>query len=584
MAADEVDAWKRKYYDALHQLDAKDREAADVDSLMRHSVARLSLMANGLHPKLDRQLEKLRKVARSGGDSGAIRDLVDVASETVRELELKLTSASDDTHTRRQALADFLAGVEFPGDLSESAARLHRRLGRADRPETLSVLAREFTSLLQQALGRAAAIRSPRQASDISGHDRKEPLYALLDRLVAQDPAGRVRFDVLRKHVQDDDSELLTNSIAELARLFTPTSVRSDSPGAESRPMPKAATASSLLRLIDHLVMPAESQDLAHAIREHLLRGDLDWEQGLEAVSQFIGDISRRTQQEKSDLEGFLRQLTQRLGELDQHLRGAESERKASVQGVRDLDSAVMAHVSGIESSAREADSLVDLRQTIQHRLDGIREHLDDYRQQEARRQARLEEELNTVTARLRVVEEETMQLRTNLEESQHQSLFDPLTGVGSRLAYEERLAQDYASFNRHGTPLSMIIVDIDRFKQVNDTYGHKAGDRALALIARVIKQLLRESDFIARYGGEEFIVLLPHTPAEAISGIADKLRAAIESTNFHNSGVRVPITVSAGYVTFRENEKPEEAFERCDRALYRAKRDGRNRCAGGNG
>jgi diguanylate cyclase len=584
MAADKVDAWKRKYHDALHQLEEKDKQVADVDDLMRHSVARLSLMANGLHPRLDRQLEKLRKVARSGGDTAAIRDLLDEASKTVREVELKLSSATDNARARRDALVDFLAGIEFPGDLGDSAASLQRRLDREDRPEALLILVREYANLLQRALGRVAADREKNQAGGSRSQDAKKPLYALLDRLMTQNPAGRMRFDALRRQVQDDDSELLTDSIAGIARLFAPDDTRNGTTGEPGRPEATSLPATSLLKLMDHLAVPAERLDLAKAIRERLLRGELDWERGLDAVAQFIGDISRFSLQEKTDLEGFLRQLTQRLNDLDRHLRGAESERKASAQSGRDLDSAVMAHVSGIESSVREAGNLVVLRETIQHRLDGIREHLDDYRRQEAQRQARLEEELRNVTARLHTMEKESTQLRTHLEESQRHSLFDPLTGAGSRLAYEERLAQEYASFSRHGTPLSMIVLDVDGFKSINDTYGHKAGDRALALIARVIKQLLRESDFIARYGGEEFVILLPHTPEAAVYGIADKLRAAIETTNFHNSGVRVPITVSAGYATFCAGDRPEEVFERCDRALYRAKRDGRNRCAGGDG
>ena len=123
------------------------------------------------------------------------------------------------------------------------------------------------------------------------------------------------------------------------------------------------------------------------------------------------------------------------------------------------------------------------------------------------------------------------------------------------------------------------MVLDVDHFKNINDHYGHKAGDKALKLIADALKGSLRETDFLARYGGEEFVALITDTPGDKIAGVAEKLRAAIEACKFHYAGKDVPIRISCGYSAFRANDNAEAVFNRADAALYRAKELGRNQC-----
>jgi len=122
-------------------------------------------------------------------------------------------------------------------------------------------------------------------------------------------------------------------------------------------------------------------------------------------------------------------------------------------------------------------------------------------------------------------------------------------------------------------------MIDIDHFKNINDTYGHKAGDKALALIANQIQNNLRESDFLARFGGEEFVVLMPETDLDSAIIAADKLLKAVEQCQFHYQNAQVNITVSAGLSQLREDDSTETLFQRADEAMYRAKEAGRNRC-----
>ena len=157
--------------------------------------------------------------------------------------------------------------------------------------------------------------------------------------------------------------------------------------------------------------------------------------------------------------------------------------------------------------------------------------------------------------------------------------MFDVLTGIPNRLAYEKKVAEEVARWKRFGHPLSVAVWDVDFFKKVNDTFGHKAGDKVLKTIAQLLNERIRETDFLARYGGEEFVMLLPGTKEEETLRLVNDLREKVASCGFHYHGDPVSITVSCGVSCFRENDNLETVFERADQALYRAKRNGRNQC-----
>lgn len=212
-------------------------------------------------------------------------------------------------------------------------------------------------------------------------------------------------------------------------------------------------------------------------------------------------------------------------------------------------------------------------------RLDHIKVHFEEHRQTEEEQQAALQAQLKKATSRLSVLEEEAGRLRTQLQAQQLQATMDALTNLPNRLAYDARLEHEYARWKRHKAPLTLLVLDVDRFKQINDTYGHKAGDKALKLIAFVLKQTVHETDFIARYGGEEFVAIISDIPSAAAMKVAEKMRVAVEAADFHHNKQKVAITISVGVSSFRPSDTAEMVFLRAGKALYRAKSLGRNRC-----
>ena len=153
----------------------------------------------------------------------------------------------------------------------------------------------------------------------------------------------------------------------------------------------------------------------------------------------------------------------------------------------------------------------------------------------------------------------------------------DPLTGIGNRAAMEEALQREISLARRHGDSLSIVLFDIDRFKHINDTWGHACGDQALRAFAEVARAQVRTSDHLYRYGGEEFLLLLRNTRLQGALRLAERIRRHMERTPLNCGGHEIHVTTSAGVAELLDDEDADALIERADRALYEAKHRGRN-------
>jgi diguanylate cyclase (GGDEF)-like protein len=161
-----------------------------------------------------------------------------------------------------------------------------------------------------------------------------------------------------------------------------------------------------------------------------------------------------------------------------------------------------------------------------------------------------------------------------------HQAaLTDPLTGLPNRRYAVERLDQEWSAALRSGRPLSCLVIDVDRFKEINDTHGHDVGDLVLREASTVLRNELRTEDSISRIGGEEFMVICGDTPLPAAVQLGERLRSAIARTRFSNGAVSCTATISVGVAQRSpEMQRAEELFKAADNGLYAAKGAGRNR------
>ncbi len=156
----------------------------------------------------------------------------------------------------------------------------------------------------------------------------------------------------------------------------------------------------------------------------------------------------------------------------------------------------------------------------------------------------------------------------------------DSLTGIGNRLAMDRALEREVKLSIRHRTTLSLLVLDIDHFKQTNDRYGHAYGDEALKAVVNCTRNCLRDVDELFRMGGEEFVILLSNTLGSQARLVAERIRIAIGEMQFEIDGTSIPMTVSLGVATRQMDEGSRELLDRCDKLMYGAKRAGRNRSA----
>jgi diguanylate cyclase len=171
--------------------------------------------------------------------------------------------------------------------------------------------------------------------------------------------------------------------------------------------------------------------------------------------------------------------------------------------------------------------------------------------------------------------------LERNLESAMRDSTLDALTGVGNRKSFDSTIRKEAGEAMNSGDDLALLMIDIDHFKVVNDTWGHQTGDKILCGLAKILTQSVRGDDYVARYGGEEFAVILPRTDGDGARMIAERIRQNVETEDLKMKDLNPPlshITVSIGAACYEPGDPLAEWVKKTDAALYSAKREGRNR------
>ncbi len=173
-------------------------------------------------------------------------------------------------------------------------------------------------------------------------------------------------------------------------------------------------------------------------------------------------------------------------------------------------------------------------------------------------------------------------QIITELESLKSEVYLDPLTEIGNRKYGLERLQNRMNEFIEFNIPFGVVFMDVDKFKNVNDTYGHEAGDMVLEMTGKTAANLMRKADIIARWGGEEFIAIMPVSDIKLLVSMAERIRIFIEKSWLSYKDSIIKVTISAGATVVRENDTVESVIARADSLMYRSKEAGRNRVTAG--
>ncbi|MBE9531974.1 MAG: sensor domain-containing diguanylate cyclase [Proteobacteria bacterium] len=170
-------------------------------------------------------------------------------------------------------------------------------------------------------------------------------------------------------------------------------------------------------------------------------------------------------------------------------------------------------------------------------------------------------------------------ELKKEKEKLKEISISDPLTGIYNHNYFYQRLEEEFGRASRYGMPLSVVMMDIDNFKKINDTFGHRVGDKVLKKIANILKKSVRKSDLIARYGGEEFAEILTYTQKNGAAEEAERIRNLVSEITFTEENIELTVTLSLGVAEYHPDNTADsgELVNRADKALYQAKNAGKN-------
>ncbi|MDA8481846.1 GGDEF domain-containing protein [Pseudomonas resinovorans] len=603
--SDDAQRWKTKYLENLEQQEKLERRWDARLDLLRRGLVRSSLAAEGSDKAVDQCMQELREIIRGEQMDAGLAALIPRLEKAVLDSEQRRQQRVEQNVSALTGITSHLLALDLPREVRKGLKQFAKRIDeRARQSRELPAVLAELGVLQGQALqaltNEDVTVARPGLLQRLFGNGRDEPSAEaapapqadILPEPVDHRPPTEAEPASTRPLTAPVEPALAAPASAAPARSSTldslplAASILTGEGDPEyalpAQPEPGYSAiaphvADSLRSLLDELDLPEHHQPQAAMLRQRL-EGGLNWYELVPVLDDFGVLVLAVTDNGHREFAGYLKQLNQRLALFLEHLSAAQAGYAESLDSARALDDQLREHVSGLQASVQDATDLDHLKQSLEHRLDGLLDTMNRYQQQRSAREQEVGERLQALMARVATMEDEAKVFHDNLEVQRQKALQDPLTGLPNRAAWNERLEIEQARQQRYGGDLLLAVIDIDHFKRINDGFGHLAGDKVLKIIAGELARRLRKTDFIARFGGEEFVLLLPSTPVEGGKQLLENLRAAIEACPFHFKGERVSITLSAGLTTLMAGEPSDVAFQRADQALYRAKHEGRNR------
>ncbi len=403
--------------------------------------------------------------------------------------------------------------------------------------------------------------------------------YAAEGRLPQLDTAlGNIR---TLAHAPMDEKALepLLNDLAEAVRSLDEIPV---STPPTLKELPNTTSVSDLLMaILDRLQLDKAANTCLDELRGPII-ATADPAVLIQQAEALAGVVNHHCQQigeQKVGAERLLAQVSEQLDELNHYLTQEGDDHREDSGARKNLDQHLSHAIDTLGTQVQQAKNLQTLREDVQSRIHAITVHMQSFHKREELRERAWQTRADLMNQHIHELERTAQDLEANLHQEQQLASTDPLTGIDNRLAFDNYLEQICQNATPKGYYTYLLVLDIDYFKNINDQFGHAAGDRALRIVAEQLRARLRAEDLLARYGGEEFAVVLKTSTMKAGTQVAETLRAGIEKLRFRCQQKPVHITISCGVTRLRADDTPASVFERADRALYQAKGKGRNRC-----
>ncbi len=374
------------------------------------------------------------------------------------------------------------------------------------------------------------------------------------------------------------------DELARLAESLTTTVVAVDATcpvPTITFPATDTQTRLAVKRLLECLAAADPEEPTAPALIAELtvVKNDTALAKIVARAADLVRDRSDALLRERLQTAGILEEVTKRLEEMAGYLSDSNHASRTHFEDTQTYNETVMSQVRELSDEVGSATELGLLQSLVNARLERVAEHVSNFRAREEFRLLEVNSRAERMRNRITELERETGELHSRLDNEKQGARIDPLTGIANRKSFEERIAREMEQSSGTDAAVVMLLWDLDNFKAINDSYGHRAGDRVLQSVAACFMAAVRGNDFVARIGGEEFVMLLSGTKLAQAMLIANQVRSAVEALRFHFRGTPVRVTVSCGLTELQRNDAAEAAFDRADAALYRAKQTGKNMC-----
>jgi diguanylate cyclase (GGDEF)-like protein len=293
----------------------------------------------------------------------------------------------------------------------------------------------------------------------------------------------------------------------------------------------------------------------------------------IEIFDVIVADLQR----ERNSATNFLTSLNETLA-IVQNAVSKTLSTCEKAQHTNDLiNIKLQKQLLDMTGSVEKAMSLDQVKVDINSKLASIALTLEKKTIFEQQNQQALSNQLKDMAAKVKKLEEQSQEFEVKLAEQQRKSMFDALTKLSNRAAFDEYFTQSMVRFHHNPFDLALAVIDVDDFKQINDSYGHTAGDKTLQVIANTIRKKVSKDAFVARYGGEEFVLIYSkHKKSELINEL-NSINKSIAHLPFQFKNNKVSITLSIGATHITSEDNIHTAFERADEAMYKAKEKGKN-------
>ncbi|TYL46825.1 GGDEF domain-containing protein [Marinomonas sp. IMCC 4694] len=496
----------------------------DLIAVLRKAVSRTSLLAEGNDPELDSVVRQIRQAINKGANAEQIQTVLNNAEPLLIKSDSAQSNRAQQVKSTLQNLIDLLekqVDRSVPQDEKkqlESQIRLHWQT-----PSYWPALLKGYLSLAENTF-------------NTTEHDA--PRHSFLKHF-------------FRRNL---DTNPLKND-QEILRQISHT----------------------LTGLMNNLSLPSHYDEDITELKK-ALSSNHSLQQLPDLLDEVIHLIMITIGKNQESLTNYLNLLNKQLASINKSISHSYDSQQSLSDSREGFSTRLENQVLDTSNAVKNANDLDSLKTLIDERLNLISHTMTDYKTQIIEQEEHANRSISLLKSKVNKMEKDTVSMRSLLQERLAQAMTDSLTDLPNRTAYQDAILPLCKVMQKTQRPICLAVCDIDHFKNVNDTWGHLAGDKVLRLIPQQVRSILLKDDIMFRYGGEEFVIVFPNTTLQQAIERAEAIRVAIAKTPFNMQGEPVSISVSIGIAELNQKEEPEPLFDRADKQLYIAKESGRNK------